>query len=42
VFVGPCIAKKEADAHPDLLDVSLTFEELRAWLQQDRIEMYLQ
>ena len=33
VFVGPCIAKKrEADTHPELLDVALTFEELRLWM----------
>lgn len=32
VFIGPCIAKKtEADAHSDLLDVAITFEELRRW-----------
>ncbi len=30
-FVGPCAAKKnEADRNPDLLDVALTFDELRA------------
>ncbi len=32
VFIGPCIAKKiEADAHSDLLDVVITFEEIRRW-----------
>jgi iron only hydrogenase large subunit-like protein len=38
VFIGPCIAKKgEADYHPDLLDVALTFEELRQWFEQEGI-----
>lgn len=38
VFIGPCIGKKlEADGHPDLLDVALTFQELRAWLQEEEI-----
>ncbi|HCF57927.1 MAG TPA: histidine kinase [Myxococcales bacterium] len=39
VFVGPCISKKsEADSHPELIDVVLTFEDLRRWLQQERID----
>lgn len=34
VFAGPCIAKKmEADSHPDLIDVAITFADLRAWLE---------
>lgn len=38
VFIGPCIAKKnEADRHPDLINVSLTFKELAAWLDEARI-----
>ncbi|HYG34132.1 MAG TPA: [Fe-Fe] hydrogenase large subunit C-terminal domain-containing protein [Clostridia bacterium] len=38
VFVGPCIAKKlEAAQHPELLDVALTFEDLRRWFEQERI-----
>lgn len=38
VFVGPCIAKKcEADLHPDLVDVALTFEELHQWLVDEDI-----
>ncbi len=33
VFVGPCLGKKaEADANPELLDVAITFVELRQWL----------
>ena len=39
VFVGPCIAKKlETDAHPDLVDVALTFEDLRRWFEQEHID----
>ncbi len=39
VFVGPCIAKKsEADRHPELLDVVLTFSELRRWFEQAGID----
>ncbi|WP_285577804.1 [Fe-Fe] hydrogenase large subunit C-terminal domain-containing protein [Geothrix limicola] len=39
VFIGPCIAKKlEADAHPDLLDVALTFADLRQWLDERGID----
>jgi iron only hydrogenase large subunit-like protein len=38
VFVGPCIAKKlEAAQHPELLDVALTFDDLRRWLAQEKI-----
>jgi iron only hydrogenase large subunit-like protein len=34
VFVGPCISKKlEGDNHPDLLDVVLTFHDLRRWFE---------
>ena len=39
VFIGPCIAKKlEADDNPDLLDITLTFEDLRLWLATERID----
>jgi iron only hydrogenase large subunit-like protein len=38
VFIGPCIAKKlEAAQHPALLDVVLTFEDLRRWLEQEKM-----
>jgi iron only hydrogenase large subunit-like protein len=38
VFIGPCIAKKlEAAQHPELLDVVLTFEDLRRWLEQEKV-----
>ncbi len=39
VFIGPCIAKKiEADENPDLLDIVLTFEDLRSWMAAERID----
>lgn len=39
VFFSPCIAKKmESDRNPDLLDVSLTFGELRQWFQEEGID----
>ena len=38
VFIGPCIAKKlEAAQHPELLEVALTFEDLRRWLGQEKV-----
>ena len=40
VFIGPCISKKlEADSHRDLLDVALSFEEFRRWLQEEGIDL---
>lgn len=40
VFVGPCIAKKcEADQHPELIDVALTFSELHQWLEDEDIAL---
>jgi len=39
VFVSPCISKKmEADSHSDILDVAITFEELRRWWEMERID----
>lgn len=39
VFIGPCIAKKnEAEKHPELIDVALTFEELNWWIGEEFIE----
>ena len=39
VFIGPCIAKKmEAADHPELLDVALTFEDLRRWLEAEHLQ----
>ncbi len=38
VFIGPCIAKKnEAEEHEGWIDVSLTFQELAMWLEQESI-----
>jgi iron only hydrogenase large subunit-like protein len=40
VFIGPCIAKKrEAEEHPELLDLVLTFEDLEGWLTQENIDL---
>ena len=40
VFIGPCIAKKtEADSTPGYPDLALTFDELRAWLQAEGIDL---
>ncbi len=39
VFIGPCISKKlEADSHPELLDVVLTFADLHRWLEERGID----
>ena len=36
VFFSPCIGKKgEADANPNLLDVALTFEDMRRWMVEE-------
>ena len=36
VFIGPCIGKKnEADENDNLIDVSLTFEELKMWIADE-------
>jgi len=38
VFIGPCVAKKnEADKTPDLINVSLTFDELNYWIKEEFI-----
>jgi iron only hydrogenase large subunit-like protein len=40
VSIGPCIAeKKEAEEHPELLDVALTFEDLNFWLTEKNIHL---
>ena len=39
VMISPCISKKlEADAHPELMDVALTFNDLRGWLGEIGID----
>ncbi len=38
-MIGPCIAKKnEADAHPELLDIVLTFKDLRKWMEEECLD----
>lgn len=38
VFFGPCIAKKhEADTHPELLDLALSFDDLATWMTEERL-----
>lgn len=38
VFIGPCIGKKnESDKHKDLIDFSLTFDELNYWIKEEYI-----
>lgn len=40
VFFGPCISKKlESDAHPELLNAVLTFQDLHRWLDDMAIEI---
>lgn len=39
VFIGPCVAKKlEADAHPDRVQLALTFRELAAWWDEAGVD----
>lgn len=41
IFIGPCIAKKnEADRHPELLSLSLTYPELRQWFEERGIDPF--
>ncbi len=35
VFIGPCIGKKNESDHGELIDVALTFEELKMWINDD-------
>lgn len=38
IFIGPCIAKKfEADRHPELLNLSLSFTDLKQWFKDENI-----
>lgn len=40
IFIGPCIAKKiEADNHPELLNLALSFGDLRQWLKDEGINL---
>lgn len=39
IFIGPCASKKqEADRHPDILDVALTYQDLHRWLREEGID----
>lgn len=39
VFIGPCVAtKRDADRHPELLDLALTFRDLRRWLEESELD----
>lgn len=43
VFIGPCVSKKlEADAHPDELEVVLSFADLRRWFEERGIDPALE
>ncbi len=40
VFFGPCIAKKlESDRQPGLLDIALTFDDLKTWLEEEGLSL---
>lgn len=42
VFIGPCLAKKaeaEEPQHRDLINAVLTFEELKEWIEEQKIEL---
>ena len=40
VFAGPCVAKKkEADQFPDLLDIAITFNDLKHWFNSSCIDL---
>lgn len=40
VFIGPCVSKKdEAKRYEGIVDATLTFEELSAWLKAENIEL---
>lgn len=40
VFIGPCVGKKnESDNTKNLIDVSLTFDELRYWVHDQNIDL---
>jgi iron only hydrogenase large subunit-like protein len=42
IFFGPCISKKrEADKYKDSIDVALTFNDLRKWLDDEGIDFDL-
>lgn len=41
VFIGPCIAKKdESDAFPEYVDAAATFQAVKKWFDDERVELY--
>ena len=39
IFAGPCVGKKsEADSFGDLIEVAITFKDLRLWLEREGME----
>lgn len=40
VFIGPCIAKKqEAERHHELIDLSISFADLRRWFEREELDL---
>lgn len=39
VFIGPCIGKKNEVSYTDLIDVALTFEELKIWIHDEGLDV---
>lgn len=40
IFAGPCVGKKsEADSFDDLIEVAITFKDLRLWLECENMEI---
>ena len=41
VFAGPCVGKKlEADSFHDLIDVAITFRDLKGWFEKEGIDLH--
>ncbi|HAX74050.1 MAG TPA: 4Fe-4S ferredoxin [Firmicutes bacterium] len=40
VFIGPCLSKKVEAASEQAVDAVLTFEELKQWLNEEKIELH--
>ena len=38
VFIGPCIGKKNEVSYTDLIDIALTFEELKLWIHDEGLD----
>ena len=39
VFIGPCIGKKNEASYTDLIDVALTFDELKIWIHDEALDI---